>query len=53
MEQRDEMQALHKASMGERIAAGMASLRTGKGTDGEDFMAAIDRELADLERQGR
>ena len=53
MEQRDEMQALRKASMREQIAAGMASLRAGKGTDGEDFMASIDQGLADLEQRGR
>lgn len=53
MEQRDEMQALRKASMREQIAAGVASLRAGKGTDGEDFMASIDQGLADLEQQGR
>jgi antitoxin ParD1/3/4 len=52
MEQRDEMQALRKASMREQIAAGMASLRAGQGADGEDFMASIDQGLADLE-QGR
>jgi antitoxin ParD1/3/4 len=45
MEERDEMQALHKASMREQIAAGMASLRAGTGSDGEDFMASIDQGL--------
>ena len=53
IEQRDEMPSLHKASIRERIAAGMASLRAGKGANGEDFMAALDRDLTDLERQGR
>jgi antitoxin ParD1/3/4 len=41
----DEMRA--------KIAAGVASLRAGKGVDGEAFMAALDAELAEQERQGR
>ena len=36
-----------------KIAAGVASLRAGKGADGETFMAALDAELADGERHGR
>ncbi len=35
-----------------KIAAGMGSLKAGRSTDGESFMAAIDAELAELERQG-
>jgi hypothetical protein len=35
-----------------KIAEGVQSLRDGKGTDGESFMAAMDAELAELERQG-
>lgn len=35
-----------------KIAQGVQSLRDGKGTDGETFMAAMDAELAELERQG-
>lgn len=49
MEERDQMQELVKASMREKIAAGVASLRTGHGTDGEAFMARLDAELAALE----
>ncbi len=30
-----------------KIAAGVASLRAGRGVDGEAFMAALDRELAE------
>lgn len=53
MEERDQMQELYKASMREKIAAGMASLRAGKGTDGEDFMAELDADLAAIERRGQ
>jgi len=53
MEERDQVQELHKASMREQIAAGMASLRAGRGIDGEDFMASIDRELAALDQPER
>ncbi|KPF88793.1 hypothetical protein IP81_17575 [Novosphingobium sp. AAP83] len=51
MEERDQMQELYKASMREKIAAGMASLRTGQGTDGEAFMARLDTDLGAIERQ--
>jgi predicted transcriptional regulator len=37
----------------EKIAAGMASLRAGRVTDGESFMARMDAELAELEQQGK
>jgi len=53
MEERDQVQDLHKASMREQIAAGMASLRAGRGIEGEDFMASIDRELAALDQPKR
>ena len=49
MEERDQMQELHKASMREKIAAGMASLRAGRATDGEAFMNGLDAELAAAE----
>lgn len=49
MEERDQVQDLLKASMREKIAAGMASLRAGHGSDGEAFMAALDADLAHLE----
>jgi hypothetical protein len=35
-----------------KVAQGVRSLREGKGADGESFMAAMDAELAELERQG-
>jgi antitoxin ParD1/3/4 len=53
MEERDQMQELVKASMREKIAAGMASLRAGHGTDGEAFMTQLDSELASLESPER
>jgi len=49
MEERDQVQDLYKASMREKIAAGMASLRAGQGTDGEAFMADLDPNLAAIE----
>ena len=53
MEERDQMQELYKASIREKIAAGLASLRAGQGTDGEAFMAALDADLAAIERNGQ
>jgi antitoxin ParD1/3/4 len=50
MEARDQVQALRKDEIRRKTAAGIASLRAGKGTDGEDFLAAMDDELARLER---
>jgi antitoxin ParD1/3/4 len=49
MEERDQAQALLKDDIRTRIAAGMASLRAGKGADGDAFLAAMDAELAELE----
>jgi antitoxin ParD1/3/4 len=51
MEERDEVQELYKASMREKIAAGVASLRAGQGSDGEAFMAKLDADLAAIERR--
>jgi antitoxin ParD1/3/4 len=50
MEERDQMQALHKDEIRKKIAEGMASLRAGKGADGDEFLAQMDAELAELER---
>jgi antitoxin ParD1/3/4 len=52
MEERDELQELHKATMREKIAEGVASLRAGEGVDGETFMAHLRAELVELEKQG-
>lgn len=51
MEARDQAQTLQKDDVRQKIAAGMASLRAGKGEDGDAFLAAVDAELADLERR--
>ena len=37
----------------EKIADGVRSLREGRVTDGETFMARMDAELEDIERHGR
>jgi antitoxin ParD1/3/4 len=51
MEARDQARALQDDEIRKRIAAGMASLRAGKGVDGDDFLAAMDAELAELGRR--
>jgi hypothetical protein len=43
----------YRRSVRGKIAQGLQSLRDGKATDGETFMAKMDAELAELERQGR
>ncbi|GGZ10531.1 type II toxin-antitoxin system ParD family antitoxin [Novosphingobium colocasiae] len=53
MDERDQMQELYKASLRDKIAAGMASLRAGQGSDGEAFMARLDADLAAIEAQER
>ena len=45
LEERDELQVLHKDEIRKKIAEGMASLRAGKGTDGEVFFDKLDAEL--------
>jgi antitoxin ParD1/3/4 len=52
MEERDQAEAAHKAWIRDAIDAGLASLARGEGVDGETFMAQMDAELAELERQG-
>jgi antitoxin ParD1/3/4 len=51
LDERDEMRELQKNEIRKQIAAGMASLRAGKGTDGEGFLANMNAELAELEKQ--
>ncbi len=53
MDERDQLQELLKASMREKIAVGVASLRAGRGSDGEAFMAWLDADLGGAEAQGR
>ena len=42
----------YRQALREKIAKGVQSLREGRFTDGEAFMAQMDNELAELERQG-
>lgn len=50
---RDQLQsATRNDEIREKIAAGLASLRAGKGIDGEAFLAELDAGLAEQERQG-
>ncbi len=50
---RDQAQtAPHKDELRDKIAAGLASLRAGKGIDGEAFLAELDADLAAQERKG-
>jgi hypothetical protein len=48
-----QVAAWRKDEIRKKIAVGMASLRAGKDTDGEAFMASMDDELAELERRGK
>ena len=43
----------YRQTVREKIAQGARSLREGRVADGEAFMAQMDAELAELERQGR
>lgn len=45
MDDRDEMNAIQREEIRERIAAGAASARAGRVRDGEDFMAQMAAEL--------
>jgi Arc/MetJ-type ribon-helix-helix transcriptional regulator len=44
--------AEHRATMREKIAQGVRSLRDGKGADGDAFFAKIEAQFEVLERQG-
>ena len=52
MEERDQMQDLHKDEIRNKIAAGMASLRAGRSKDGEAVFKRIEAELDAAERRG-
>jgi hypothetical protein len=52
-ERRQPLTDAYRQDLREKIAQGLQSLREGKGTDGEAFMARLDAELAEFERQGR
>jgi predicted transcriptional regulator len=50
MQERDGGRVRLQDDVREKIAAGMASLEAGRSVDGECFLAGIDAELAELER---
>lgn len=50
MEERDRLEAWHKDEIRAQIAAGLASLRAGKGEDGE---AVLDRLEAEIDAEER
>ena len=52
MEERDQMLVLHRDRIRKQIDEGLASLRLGKGVDGEAVFDRIDAELEALERNG-
>ncbi len=53
MDERDQVMALRREEIRERIAHGLASLERGKGVEGESVFARIEAELAALERDAR
>src|SRR5579883_761203 len=53
MDERDQVMALRREEIRERIAQGLASLERGKGVEGESVFARIEAELAALERDAR
>jgi len=63
MEERDQIKAMHKEELRNKIAAGLQSLAEGRGVDGEAVFArleaALDEEIrvgderADRQRNGR
>ena len=52
MDEHDRLTELHKDEIRKKISAGMASLRAGKGADGEAVFDRIDAELDAAERGG-
>jgi hypothetical protein len=42
-----------RVALREKISAGVATLRAGKGADGEALRGAMDAEVAHLDQQGR
>jgi antitoxin ParD1/3/4 len=51
MDERGQLVERHKDEIRKKIAAGMASLRAGKGVDGEAVFDRIDAELAATDRR--
>lgn len=52
MEERDRLEAWRRDEIRARIAAGVASLRAGKGEDGEAVFDRLEAELNEDERRG-
>jgi antitoxin ParD1/3/4 len=52
MDERDQMEALHKDEIRKKIAAGMASLKAGRSVDGETFFDRLEAEMDAAERHG-
>jgi len=52
MDERDQMEALHKDEIRKKIAAGMASLKAGRSVDGETFFDRLEAEMDAAERCG-
>jgi hypothetical protein len=50
MEERDQIQDLHKDEIRKKIAAAMASLRAGRSVDGEAVFDRLEAELGAAER---
>jgi antitoxin ParD1/3/4 len=53
MDTPDEVHELKKDAFRSTVVAGLASLRAGKALDDEDFLAGIDAELVEHERNAR
>ena len=53
LEERDDLKAIRKEEMRNKISQGLESLRRGEGADGEEVFARIESELDELERSGR
>ncbi|PWB93747.1 type II toxin-antitoxin system ParD family antitoxin [Methylosinus sporium] len=52
MEERDRLEAWRKDEIRAQIAAGLTSLRAGKGEDGEDVFDRLEAEIDAEERRG-
>lgn len=51
LEERDQLQALHREELRRKIAQGLESLRLGKSVDGEAVFDRIEAEFDELERR--
>lgn len=51
MEERDQLLAIHKDALAQKIEAGYQSLQEGRHCDGEAFFATLESELDEIDRQ--